>query len=819
MRRLATHVAGLVALAVVATGTVLIAIDRVERQRDWESRSEITVLGQDADWRALTEAAGRRLDGALAVLSGMPELASAIDGRNSVALDTLIVNAAGRVDWAVLTTSFDPVVSSRDLGWTPPKRSGGAVDGGVVRLGTGGYALAAAAPISRSGGGTAGILVIMAPLAPQLADIKGALAADAYLTNRQGGLAEGTDHALWDGAELGGIDVAKPHLEHRRWGVKSLTAAVSPLRGGDDMVLGALVTVRDTTQTDRDAASLRNNQVIWLIVALLLAPLLALRLVERKAAALDRATNALTAIAQGNVDMEDGAPVERGELGGLGAAITACRQAVASWMVRLEQRERLWRRQDSVVRAGLSALSGAVAGHAPIGLAPAEPGRETARATLGLFEAVNGQVKQMRDTAARLSAEREREAVLAPQRFEADMARELRQTAGREPLFTHRDEFQVHVASLPAGRLGGDFHEVFLIDQYRLGFAIGAVTGQGVAAGMFGVMARALIKAASVRCTGPGECLGIVNTLMSVDNPHRLFATVFFGILDTRTGTIAFSNAAHAPPLVMRSDGSVEAIRDVSGVALGLAEETPYSVGRFRLQPGETVLVYTDGVIEAPNDRGQLFLERRLSAVAAQLSGQSAHDTARSVIAAVKAFSGRMPLSADVTTLALTFVRPSVFGEDGYDTSIPPALDGWDMDDLEGEMPSRIDVTVRRDVAELERLSVIVERFVTGHQLEGRLAFNLNLVLDMVISAIAAHEPDLQGMRCVEVSLEMAAGFLISEVVDDASEFNPLAAGQDPMAAVSVSMIKTFVTRAAWEYREGRNITTLWQDLERPDVE
>jgi phosphoserine phosphatase RsbU/P len=223
------------------------------------------------------------------------------------------------------------------------------------------------------------------------------------------------------------------------------------------------------------------------------------------------------------------------------------------------------------------------------------------------------------------------------------------------PPFPERPELDLFGRMVPAKQVGGDFYDYFFIDQDRLAFLIGDVSGKGVPAAIFMAVSRTLLKAIAMQVVNPGESLRRLNTMLIPENSGRMFVTIFYGVLNTRTGEVQFSIGGHNPPFVKRSGGSVERLDQEGGFILGMVDDMDYDVHKIVLRPGDTILLYTDGVTEAMNSRDELFDERRLVESLGRLNGASLPDLLRGVEDDLNAFVAGTTQSDDITMLALQY--------------------------------------------------------------------------------------------------------------------------------------------------------------------
>jgi sigma-B regulation protein RsbU (phosphoserine phosphatase) len=265
--------------------------------------------------------------------------------------------------------------------------------------------------------------------------------------------------------------------------------------------------------------------------------------------------------------------------------------------------------------------------------------------------------KTVQQAQAFKQAVKDRDQLLAIQQ-ELEVARKIQESIvpRRFPPFPNRKEFEIHAAMIPAQNVGGDFYDFFLIDDHRLGFVIGDVSGKGVPAALFMAVSKTLLKATALKGLPPAECLQQVNRVLYLESVAAMFVTVFYGVLDTRTGEVDYCNGGHNPPYLLRAGGLIEAAETAGGLVLGAMPNTAYKPQKATLQSGEGFFLFTDGVTEAMDRAGELFSEGRLEENLKGKSGVPLSELAQSVIAAVNAHATGAPQADDITVLALRFL-------------------------------------------------------------------------------------------------------------------------------------------------------------------
>lgn len=224
-----------------------------------------------------------------------------------------------------------------------------------------------------------------------------------------------------------------------------------------------------------------------------------------------------------------------------------------------------------------------------------------------------------------------------------------------DPLFPGRDELDVFALMDPAKEIGGDFYDAFLMDDNRLFFTIGDVSGKGVAAALFMVKTMTLLRMQALRDVSPQEILQRVNGQLCENNDYGMFVTVFCGILDLARGVLDYCNGGHDAPLVGRGGSGFAFIDCSGGMMLGVVPDAHFQPGNTVLGPGDMILCYTDGVTEAMNSRQEMFTQHRLLQSVAGLERADAAGVVGALHAKIREFAGGSPQSDDIAILTLKY--------------------------------------------------------------------------------------------------------------------------------------------------------------------
>ncbi|KFN49042.1 SpoIIE family protein phosphatase [Arenimonas composti] len=208
-----------------------------------------------------------------------------------------------------------------------------------------------------------------------------------------------------------------------------------------------------------------------------------------------------------------------------------------------------------------------------------------------------------------------------------------------------------------AKAIGGDFYNYFTHEAGALWFVAGDVSDKGVPAALFMARTMTVLEVATRISDCPTKALSVAARHLVEGNDTCMFATAICGRLALATGDLQLASAGHEPPVRLHADGHREWLQLPGGPVLGIEEDGEFVAWEGRLQPGDTLLVYTDGVTEAFDAGDQAFGEARL--LDALAAGRHADEQCAAVVAAVHAFAAGAPQSDDITVLAIRFQRRS----------------------------------------------------------------------------------------------------------------------------------------------------------------
>ena len=210
----------------------------------------------------------------------------------------------------------------------------------------------------------------------------------------------------------------------------------------------------------------------------------------------------------------------------------------------------------------------------------------------------------------------------------------------------------VHAVMRTAREVGGDFYDCFFLPSGRLMLVIADVSGKGIPAALFMMRARTEIRAVAHDGGSVSEIMAEVNARLCQHNVAEMFVTAWIGSLDVATGEVEWASAGHNPPYVVHADGRVTALVGRRSLVLAGMDGVRYATNLLKLEKGDRLFLYTDGVTEALSERGDFFGEARLEAVLNGVTGSPAEVCAKA-IAAVDAFSGAAQQADDITVMTV----------------------------------------------------------------------------------------------------------------------------------------------------------------------
>ena len=283
-----------------------------------------------------------------------------------------------------------------------------------------------------------------------------------------------------------------------------------------------------------------------------------------------------------------------------------------------------------------------------------------------LADSVNdmaGDLKKHIETLSKVTAEKER--IATELATELSVATDIQE--GMLPRnfgeIAQNKGFDLFATMAAAKEVGGDFYDFYMLDDRRLVITIADVSGKGVPAALFMVIAKTILKNSALSA-GEEETFADVirraNQQLCENNEEMLFVTVFFGVLDIRTGDFTYVNCGHNPPLLRQgTDGAFTYLRPAKkNLMMGVEEDLRFTQERLQMSPGSLLFCYTDGVTEAMNEAGEVYSEGQLQADLTGIpsgNGVPVADVLAALRKDITAHAGGAEQSDDITMLAIRY--------------------------------------------------------------------------------------------------------------------------------------------------------------------
>jgi sigma-B regulation protein RsbU (phosphoserine phosphatase) len=208
---------------------------------------------------------------------------------------------------------------------------------------------------------------------------------------------------------------------------------------------------------------------------------------------------------------------------------------------------------------------------------------------------------------------------------------------------------------LPARHVSGDFYDYFHIGDKHFGFVMGDVAGKGIPAALFMAVARTVLRAQAFQGATPDRCLSAVNRVLLPQGAAETYVTLFYGILDLESGKLVWTTGGHTPPWIVPADGLARQLKNNCSFMVGMFEEACFECAETTIHPGDTIIVYTDGITDAENPKGEMFGKVRLSALIRDIHEASAAGMTGRIVETIRDFTAGAPQADDITLLAVRF--------------------------------------------------------------------------------------------------------------------------------------------------------------------
>ena len=364
------------------------------------------------------------------------------------------------------------------------------------------------------------------------------------------------------------------------------------------------------------------------------------------------------------------------------------------------------------------------------------------------------------------------------------------------PAFPDRCDFDLYALMRPAKEVGGDFYDFFLVDDNHIGLVMADVSGKGVPAALFMMVTKILINEISHNVKSPGEVLTLVNDRICSNNKTNMFITVWLGIIDLKTGEVVAANAGHEDPAIYRNAKDFVIDKEKHGIPVGAMEGFKYSDYKFKLNPGDKIFIYTDGVPEAENKDDKMFgLEKMVDSLN-KVKNKSCEDVLVNVKKDVDTFVDGEVQFDDLTMLCFEYI-----GKEKRNKKIKKEKE------------------FNADVKELDNVLEFVHKAVDD-LIDKKTIMKLDVVVEEIFVNICHYAYEDIGKALVEISIDNNK--LTINFTDEGKKFNPLeqrepdislSSDEREVGGLGIFMVKKIMDNVSYKYQDNKNILKIEKEL------
>lgn len=376
---------------------------------------------------------------------------------------------------------------------------------------------------------------------------------------------------------------------------------------------------------------------------------------------------------------------------------------------------------------------------------------------------------------------------------ELDVARHIQGSMlpGIFPAFPELKEFDLHASMTPAKEVGGDFYDFFLVDDTHLALVMADVSGKGVPAALFMVIAKTLIKNRCQLGESPAEVLMKVNDQLCENNEEGMFVTVWLGLYNLVTGQLDYANAGHEHPAVSRSGQPFSLVKEKANFVLAGMPGMKYQEHSLKLEKGDRLFLYTDGIPEATNESLEAFGEERMIRILNEIDDKSCKTLIDHMKASLDSFKGEAEQFDDITMLALRIDEFKKVQAQFMDT-----------------------IRVKPNLDNLETLFSFVESCLAKVSCDDKSVNHCTVACDEIFSNIVFYS----GADIVEVTCTTEKDRVFISFKDNGVQYDPtkkaeadvtLDADERPIGGLGIHIVRRMMDDVRYEYADGFNVLTL----------
>ena len=367
------------------------------------------------------------------------------------------------------------------------------------------------------------------------------------------------------------------------------------------------------------------------------------------------------------------------------------------------------------------------------------------------------------------------------------------------PPFPEHEEIDIYASMTPAKEVGGDFYDMFLVDDNHLAICMADVSGKGVPASLVMMISKILIKNVTLIDAEVDKALTRVNKMLCDGNKIDMFITCWFGILDLRNGKMEFANAGHNPPLLYSNKtGEFEYLKTKPNLVLAGFDTTKYRKNEIQIDPGDRLFLYTDGVVEATNSNNKLYGEQRLIDFLNKNISLGAEDTLKNLKADIDKFVGNAEQFDDITMLELFYKKRKI-----------------DNDNI----VQKVFNASKNDFSKVQKF---VEEELENRWINQKVINQIDLAVEEIFINIANYAYKGEKGTCkLKINFEQSDRVILT-FEDSGIPFNPLekkdpdttlSANDRDIGGLGIYLTKKIMDNVEYNYDNNKNILTITKKL------
>lgn len=343
------------------------------------------------------------------------------------------------------------------------------------------------------------------------------------------------------------------------------------------------------------------------------------------------------------------------------------------------------------------------------------------------------------------------ETITAKQKIESELriAKEIQMSMIPKtfPPFPDRNDIDLYATLTSAKEVGGDLYD-FFIQKGKFFFVIGDVSGKGVPASLVMAITCSLYRIFAKHISDPKVIIEMINSSLSKNNEANMFVTLFTGVLDMSSGRLTYCNAGHNPPYILKADSTIEILPTNPNIPVGVFNEYKYENQETKLQPGDVIFLYTDGLTEAENDNAELYSEKRLTMCLKNIKNNA--ETKEIVDCVQKDVINHVENADQSDDLTMMAIKYKVIIKNEY-------------------------ITIENEMSEMNKVHDFVDNLCMDLNLNSELTMSLNLAVEEIVANVIMYAYENSKNKKIDIAKEIDEnGNVIFTIIDSGIPFDPI---------------------------------------------